>query len=113
MRGRSSGTRAGGPCSRDPGHLRLRSSVFLDRSAAARVLRSAARGRRANGLALEELLPGDLERECYEEACSLEEAAEIFRTKETTVSRVEAPPPGRSSDLTCLFPAGVLVQIRW
>lgn len=65
------------------------SSVFLQRSAAARVLRSPARGRRANAFALEELLPGDLERECYEETCSQEEAAEIFHTKEKTVRRVE------------------------
>lgn len=61
--------------------------VFLQRSSAARVLRSPARGRRANAFALEELLPGDLERECYEETCSQEEAAEIFHTKEKTVRR--------------------------
>lgn len=30
-------------------------------------------------------MPGNLERECYEETCSQEEAAEIFQTKEKTV----------------------------
>uniref|UniRef100_A0A665UTE4 Coagulation factor VII, like n=1 Tax=Echeneis naucrates TaxID=173247 RepID=A0A665UTE4_ECHNA len=34
---------------------------------------------------LSEMLPGDLERECYEESCSQEEAAEIFQTKEKTL----------------------------
>uniref|UniRef100_A0A3P8VR06 Vitamin K-dependent protein C n=1 Tax=Cynoglossus semilaevis TaxID=244447 RepID=A0A3P8VR06_CYNSE len=38
--------------------------------------------RRANAF-LEEVLPGDLERECYEEKCSQEEALEIFQTRET------------------------------
>ncbi|CAG02130.1 unnamed protein product [Tetraodon nigroviridis] len=62
-----------------------RCTVFLDPSSAARVLRPSTRGRRANAFALEELLPGDLERECYEETCSQEEAAEIFHTKEKTL----------------------------
>ncbi|PWA26181.1 hypothetical protein CCH79_00019749, partial [Gambusia affinis] len=31
------------------------------------------------------MLPGNLERECYEERCSREEAAEIFQTQETTM----------------------------
>lgn len=30
-------------------------------------------------------MPGNLERECYEETCSQEEAAEIFQGKERTV----------------------------
>lgn len=81
------------PCCWSPvssDHLGLRSSsVFLDRPSAARVLRSSARGRRANAFPLEELLPGDLERECYEETCSQEEAAEIFHSKEKTVRRAE------------------------
>uniref|UniRef100_A0A3Q4H4E5 EGF-like domain-containing protein n=1 Tax=Neolamprologus brichardi TaxID=32507 RepID=A0A3Q4H4E5_NEOBR len=57
--------------------------VFLDRSAAGQILRS--RRRRANSHFLEEMLPGNLERECYEERCSLEEATEIFQTQEKTV----------------------------
>lgn len=64
--------------------------VFLDRSAAGQILRSSARRRRANSHFLEEMLPGNLERECYEERCSLEEATEIFQTQEKTV---QSPPP--------------------
>lgn len=60
--------------------------MFLSRSSAGQLLHPAARRRRANSFSLEELLPGDLERECYEELCSQEEAAEIFHTKEKTVS---------------------------
>lgn len=56
------------------------SSVFLDRRDAVRLLRT----RRAN-VFLEEMKPGNLERECYEELCSLEEAAEIFQSREKTV----------------------------
>jgi len=59
--------------------------VFLTRPVAARVLGPASRRRRANSFLLEEVLPGDLERECHEEACSQEEAAEIFQTREKTV----------------------------
>lgn len=60
--------------------------MFLDRSSAGQVLWPSTRRRRANTFSLEELLPGDLERECYEEICSQEEAAEIFHTKEKMVS---------------------------
>ncbi|XP_074535690.1 coagulation factor X [Halichoeres trimaculatus] len=59
-------------------------SVFLDQLSADQLLHSASRRRRANSFFLEEMLPGDLERECYEESCSQEEAAEIFQTKEKT-----------------------------
>lgn len=31
-------------------------------------------------------MPGSVERECIEERCDLEEASEIFETKEETVS---------------------------
>ncbi len=55
-------------------------SVFLDRRDAVHLLRN----RRAN-VFLEEMKPGNLERECYEERCSLEEAAEIFQSRERTV----------------------------
>nr|XP_046244157.1 vitamin K-dependent protein C isoform X3 [Scatophagus argus] len=60
-------------------------TVFLDQSSAGQVLRSTSRRRRANSLFLEEMLPGNLERECYEESCSQEEAAEIFQTREKTL----------------------------
>ncbi|XP_048017077.1 coagulation factor X isoform X2 [Megalobrama amblycephala] len=58
----------------------LQSPVFLDRRDAARLLRT----RRAN-VFLEEMKPGNLERECYEELCSLEEASEIFQSREKTM----------------------------
>ncbi|XP_076591863.1 coagulation factor IX [Chaetodon auriga] len=60
-------------------------TVFLDPPAAARILRPTSRRRRANSHFLEEMLPGNLERECYEESCSQEEASEIFQTKEKTL----------------------------
>ncbi|XP_053736434.1 coagulation factor IX isoform X1 [Synchiropus splendidus] len=75
-------------------------SLFLRPAAARQWLRSSAsRWRRANSLLLEELLPGNLERECYEEACSQEEAAEIFQTPEKSLEfwfRYTSPDPCRS-----------------
>lgn len=59
--------------------------MFLDQSLAGQILRSTYRRRRANSFFLEEMLPANLERECYEENCSQEEASEIFQTKEKTV----------------------------
>ncbi|XP_073530677.1 coagulation factor X-like isoform X2 [Phyllobates terribilis] len=53
-------------------------SVFIGRERAHHVLR-----KRANHF-LEEILPGNLERECYEETCSREEAREIFKSQEKT-----------------------------
>ncbi|KAM9469345.1 coagulation factor X [Clarias gariepinus] len=57
----------------------LQSAVFINHRDAVRLLRH----RRANYF-LEEMKPGDLERECYEEICSKEEAAEIFQSREKT-----------------------------
>ncbi|XP_031694780.1 coagulation factor X-like [Anarrhichthys ocellatus] len=62
----------------------IQCTVILDRSSAVQVLFSSSRRRRANSF-LEEVLPGDLERECQEEVCSQEEAAEIFQTREKTL----------------------------
>uniref|UniRef100_A0A672GMH7 Coagulation factor IXa heavy chain n=1 Tax=Salarias fasciatus TaxID=181472 RepID=A0A672GMH7_SALFA len=59
-------------------------SVFLEPPVAGQILRSSSRWRRANS-GLEEMFPGDLERECYEERCSQEEAAEIFHSQEKTL----------------------------
>ncbi|XP_063771931.1 coagulation factor X-like [Pseudophryne corroboree] len=53
-------------------------SVFIGREKAHHVLQ-----KRANNF-LEEILPGNLERECYEETCSKEEAREIFKSQEKT-----------------------------
>ncbi|XP_041850159.1 coagulation factor VII [Melanotaenia boesemani] len=62
----------------------IQCSVFLDHPAATQMLHSSTRRRRANSI-LEEILPGNLERECYEETCSQEEAAEIFQNHEKTM----------------------------
>ncbi|XP_031646215.1 coagulation factor X-like [Oncorhynchus kisutch] len=59
------------------------SKVFLEQRHAVQLLRGPRRPR-ANFF-LEEMMPGNLERECYEETCSQEEAAEIFQTKEKTM----------------------------
>lgn len=67
-------------------------SVFVTQEQAHSVLR---RQRRANSF-LEELRPGSLERECKEEQCSFEEALEIFRSLERTVSRGLARRPAES-----------------
>ncbi|XP_047450570.1 coagulation factor IX isoform X2 [Mugil cephalus] len=60
-------------------------SVVLDHPSAAQILSSSSRRRRSNSQFLEELLPGNLERECYEERCSQEEAGEIFQSHEKTM----------------------------
>ncbi|XP_018418979.1 PREDICTED: coagulation factor VII-like [Nanorana parkeri] len=59
-----------------PCHCRRR--VFIEKEKAHHVLR-----KRANKF-LEEILPGNLERECYEETCSREEAREVFKSQEKT-----------------------------
>lgn len=66
-------------------HLIHCNVLVLERLTALQLLSSTSRRRRANSVLLEEVLPGDLERECYEEVCSEEEAAEIFRTREKTM----------------------------
>lgn len=71
-------------------------SVFLDQQSAGQILGFLSRRRRANSFLMEEMLPGNLERECYEETCSQEEAAEIFQSKEKTVrTTTEDPRQGR------------------
>uniref|UniRef100_A0A8C1SQY4 Proline rich and Gla domain 3 n=1 Tax=Cyprinus carpio TaxID=7962 RepID=A0A8C1SQY4_CYPCA len=56
-------------------------SAFLDGRDANSLLK---RFPRANGF-LEELRPGNIERECAEESCSFEEANEVFENKERTM----------------------------
>lgn len=46
---------------------------------------SFLRSKRANRFLLEEILPGNLERECVEEFCSYEEAREYFEDNAKTV----------------------------
>lgn len=65
-----------------------RFSVFVTQEEAHGVLH---RQRRANSF-LEELRPGSLERECKEEQCSFEEAREIFKDLERTVSAASGRP---------------------
>ncbi|XP_062408279.1 coagulation factor IX [Sardina pilchardus] len=60
----------------------LEAKVFLEPQRASGLLR--VRRPRANSF-LEELQPGNLERECIEETCSQEEAYEIFQTREKTM----------------------------
>ncbi|XP_038672809.1 coagulation factor X [Scyliorhinus canicula] len=57
------------------------SSVFYQKSKANRVLRIQ---KRSNWF-WEEMKPGSLERECYEESCSFEEAKEIYKSRERTM----------------------------
>ncbi|XP_054839770.1 vitamin K-dependent protein C [Eublepharis macularius] len=57
-------------------------SVFYSSREANQVLKIQ---KRAN-VFLEELKAGSLERECFEEQCDFEEATEIFKTKEATLS---------------------------
>lgn len=57
--------------------------MFLDEWEADIVLQ---RYRRANTGAFEEFFKGNLERECFEERCNVEEAREVFENDEKTVS---------------------------
>lgn len=56
--------------------------VFLSSEAADSVLQ---RQKRHNTGIFEEVLEGDLERECMEEICDLEEAREVFENDDNTV----------------------------
>lgn len=56
-------------------------SVFSSSQRAHQVLRIR---KRANTF-LEEVRPGNLERECYEEVCDFEEAKEVFQNVDDTV----------------------------
>lgn len=60
----------------------MRSSVFLSTQAANAILQ---RHKRYNTGVLEEFLEGNLERECLEEKCNLEEARETFENDEKTM----------------------------
>uniref|UniRef100_A0A673G5I9 Vitamin K-dependent protein Z-like n=1 Tax=Sinocyclocheilus rhinocerous TaxID=307959 RepID=A0A673G5I9_9TELE len=59
-----------------------RSSLFRSRQRANVLL---LRSRRANAFLLEEILQGNLERECFEERCNKEEARECFENDQKTV----------------------------
>ncbi|KFP88762.1 Coagulation factor IX, partial [Acanthisitta chloris] len=57
-------------------------AVFIENKEASSVLQ---RQKRANSNRLEEVIPGNLERECIEEKCSYEEAREVFENAEKTM----------------------------
>ncbi|KAK4809971.1 hypothetical protein QYF61_003993 [Mycteria americana] len=57
-------------------------TVFIEDKEANSVLH---RQKRANSNRLEEVIPGNLERECIEEKCSFEEAREVFENTEKTM----------------------------
>ncbi|XP_051874830.1 coagulation factor IX [Pristis pectinata] len=59
----------------------VENSVFFQKNEATRVLKIR---KRANWF-WEELKPGSLERECYEESCTFEEAQEIYKSRENTM----------------------------
>lgn len=73
-------------------------SVFLKQEEANSVLR---RSRRANSF-FEEIKLGSLERECMEEKCSFEEAREIYRDDERTVSNMGLGERSQSDGLPLL-----------
>jgi len=59
-------------------------SVFISHQEASRFIKH--RSKRANGFpGLELVEKGNIERECYEEVCSREEAREAFEEDETTL----------------------------
>ncbi|XP_010081488.1 PREDICTED: coagulation factor IX [Pterocles gutturalis] len=62
--------------------LGAENTVFIENKEASSVLR---RQKRANSNRLEEVIPGNLERECIEEKCSFEEAREVFENTEKTM----------------------------
>uniref|UniRef100_A0A8C3C2R5 Coagulation factor IX n=1 Tax=Cairina moschata TaxID=8855 RepID=A0A8C3C2R5_CAIMO len=62
--------------------LGAESTVFIENKEASAVLH---RQRRANSNRLEEVISGNLERECIEEKCSFEEAREVFENTEKTM----------------------------
>ncbi|XP_049683172.1 coagulation factor IX [Accipiter gentilis] len=62
--------------------LGAESTVFIENKEASSVL---SRQKRANSNRLEEVIPGNLERECIEEKCSFEEAREVFENTEKTM----------------------------
>nr|XP_056715531.1 coagulation factor IX [Euleptes europaea] len=62
--------------------LNAECAVFIDREEASSVL---LRYKRFNSGRLEEVIGGNLERECMEEKCSFEEAREVFENQEKTM----------------------------
>uniref|UniRef100_A0A8U7NEB3 Coagulation factor IX n=1 Tax=Corvus moneduloides TaxID=1196302 RepID=A0A8U7NEB3_CORMO len=85
-------------------------AVFIENKEASSVLQ---RQRRANSNRLEEVIPGNLERECIEEKCSYEEAREVFENEERTVNQCNPNPckngavcKDQINSYVCWCPAG-------
>lgn len=77
-----------------PSHrLLVLSVVFLPASKANNVL---VRWKRAGSYLLEELFEGNLEKECYEEICTYEEAREVFENEVVTVCTPHHEPQASS-----------------
>ncbi|NXK27418.1 FA9 factor, partial [Arenaria interpres] len=78
--------------------LSFQITVFIESKEASSVLQ---RRRRANSNRLEEVIPGNLERECIEEKCSYEEAREVFENTEKTVNGDQCDPNPCKNGATC------------
>lgn len=70
------------------------------------------RPKRANSFLLEEILKGNLERECYEEKCTKEEAREVFEDNQKTVSFDLGTPPSKNFKL-CTQRMSRMIQIKY
>jgi hypothetical protein len=77
----------------------------LDRSEANQFL---SRRRRANNGGIEEMMEGNLERECIEEVCNFEEAREVFENHDQTIQWWDTNHPSATSKKT---PTGVIIGV--
>lgn len=70
------------------------------------------RSKRANSFLVEEILQGNLERECYEELCSHEEAREYFEDTRMTVRLLNLC---KKMDLNSFFHSNIisLQEVFW
>ena len=66
------------------------------------------RSKRANHFLVEEILQGNLERECYEELCNYEEAREYFENDAKTVRLPSLKTSDMRTDIICLGTADFL-----
>jgi len=77
----------------------------VDRSEANQFL---SRRRRANAGGIEEMMEGNLERECIEEVCNFEEAREVFENHDQTIQWWDTNHPSATSKKT---PTGVIIGV--
>ncbi|NWI58005.1 FA9 factor, partial [Calyptomena viridis] len=81
-----------------PAPISVQIAVFIEKKEANLVLQ---RQKRANSNRLEEVIPGNLERECMEEKCSFEEAREVFENSEKTVNGNQCDPNPCKNGAVC------------